>query len=105
MSNQEIHIKFVPKEKIYPYFGFCHYEDGRIEIQQGLSKFEVCSLLVHEFGHLDDSEDNEGFKEKELESIGMSIFYPIIGTIMIAFKTLFNKDRRALYYKRNQERR
>jgi len=86
----DINIKFVPKEKISPALGFMYYNTNSalIEIQEGLSKFETCSLLVHEFGHMDDLENKEGFIHKELESISMSLFYPIIGTIIIALKSL-----------------
>lgn len=85
---EDIIIKFVPSEKIYPRFGLMHYDTRAMEIREDLSRFEICSLLVHEFGHLDDIEDKEKLVHKELESISMSIFYPIIGTIMIAFKSL-----------------
>ena len=79
------------------------YCDTRImEIREDLNRFEICSLLVHEFGHLDDLEDKEGFVHKELESIAMSIFYPAIGTVMIAFKSL-TPDRLKWYWQRIRE--
>lgn len=97
-----ITIDLVSKEKLFPLFGYCH-SDGRIEIREDLSKFEICSLLVHEFGHLDDKNDREGFYQKELESISISMFYPIIGTIIIAFRSL-SPARLKFYYKRWREK-
>ncbi len=105
----DITVKFVPKEKIYPAFGYMHYDSNfpdlpaLMEIQEGLSRFEICSLLVHEFGHMDDLKDKEGFLHKELESISMSIFYPIIGTVIIAFKSL-SPDRLRWWWKRWKEK-
>jgi len=96
---KDITVMFVPKDKIYPANGLMHYDTRIMEIREDLSKFEICSLLVHEFGHLDDLEDKEGFIHKELESISMSIFYPIIGTIIIAFKSL-TPDRLKYYWER-----
>lgn len=85
----KIEIYFVPETEIYPSsFGRCFPTIRKIKIAEGLSRFEICSLLVHEFGHLDDIADNEGKAYRELESISMSMFYPIIGTIIIAFKSL-----------------
>lgn len=100
MDYLEIKVRFVEKENIFPYFGRFNYNTGEIEIQKGLSRFEICSLLVHEFGHSDDLKDKEGFYHKELESITMSMFYPVIGTIIIAIKTLFSWSRLKAYYKR-----
>lgn len=97
-----IDIDFVPKDKIYPVFGYCDTANRRFVIQEGLSRFEQCSLLVHEFGHLDDLQDKEGFVHKEIESISLSMFYPIIGTIMIVFKSL-TPDRLKWYWRRIRE--
>ncbi len=105
----DINVRFVPKEQIYPAFGYMHYSadcptlPALMEIREGLSRFEICSLLVHEFGHMDDVKDKEGLIHRELESISMSIFYPILGTVMIAIKSL-SKDRFKWYWKRWKEK-
>lgn len=96
---KDITIKFLPKDAIFPAFGRYNYDTRTIEIRDGLTRFEQCSLLIHEFGHSDDLGDNEGFICKELESIVMSIFYPAIGTLLIAFKSL-TPDRLKWYWQR-----
>lgn len=96
---EDIKVTFVSKDKIYPANGYMNSETRIMEIREDLNRFEICSLLVHEFGHLDDLEDKEGFIHKELESISMSVFYPIIGTVMIAFKSL-TPDRLKWYWER-----
>jgi hypothetical protein len=104
----DITVKFVPKDKIYPAFGYLHYSPlsfgfpALMEVRDDLNRFEVSFLLVHEFGHMDDMKNKEGFIHKELESNFMGLFYPIIGAVLIAVKSL-SPDRLKWYWKRWKE--
>jgi hypothetical protein len=97
--NTEMQIKFVPKDKIWPLFGYYDHSTDTIFIMEGLSKPETASLLVHEWRHSFNKPD-EGFWRKESKSILSSIFDPLIGTIMIIFKSLFSWTRLKTYLER-----
>ena len=91
-------MNIVFKKDIWPLMGYYDPSTDTIYITEGLSKFETASLIVHEWRHSFNT--TEGLLKKEFESISASLFYPLIGTVIILFKTLFSLDRLRAYSKR-----
>lgn len=97
--EKQIVIKFVPKAKIWPLFGYYDHDTNTIHIMEGLSKPETASLLVHEWRH-SFNKSNESFWCKEGKSILSSIIDPPIGTVIIILKSLLSYSRLKAYWSR-----
>jgi len=98
INGQQYHVEYVPKESIYPAFG---YGGGNsVEVRQDLPPRVKRFVKAHELYHCQDKANWGGWLGKEIRANAISGLKDPIGLVATVWETITDIDRIKLYLDR-----
>ena len=101
INGQQYFVEYVPKEAIYPAFGY--NGSGRAIIREDLPPRVKKFVKAHELYHLQDKATWGGWIGREIRANLVPGFKDPIGLIAAVWKTVTDPDRIGFYLKRTNE--